>query len=135
MRLDVVFSLSPQKSPRWYCNICQKNFLTKQQMEKHILALHNAKEIQCAFCELRFSTQTLKIEHISNVHECNQNYNFSTIGILKNHIDKHHNQETIQCGLCDKPQKKYYINEHINKCHSIVKKYHCNMCDKTFITK
>ena len=58
------------------CEICQKVFRTKQQLKRHITAVHlidNEKEYYCNICTKAYSNQSKLTFHVDTVHGGHKN--------------------------------------------------------------
>ena len=62
-----------KKMPNYRCEICDKNFSTRTNKERHITNLHtnimkkNVKKV-CDICDKHFSTKNNKERHVKNLH-------------------------------------------------------------------
>jgi len=111
-----------QQQDLWICDICNKQFSTKQILQRHRIALHDQnKDFKCDQCDAWFSSSNNHelIKHVNEVHNgfkkficdyCNKE--FSRRDALKRHRQTHENQKAknmmqpnnatyncFQCGL------------------------------------
>ena len=127
------------------CNICGKNFTTKQYCQIHWLNIHgNQKGFKCGQCESSFPDQKALNNHNKYVHKPNDveckfcNKHLKTERNLKIHIQDVHetkDPKTIQCEKCSKPfynQKRLQI--HFKRVHenANLDNYKCEFCKKSF---
>ena len=95
------------------CEICHKYFAAKNNLRKHIRAIHlRVKNYHCQICEISFSQS----------HK------------LKSHVQKKHPKdgevpEKFSCDKCTKQfAEKQNLNKHIKYMHQITEKnYHCDL--------
>lgn len=83
-------------SPDLFCTICNRGFLNKQNMKRHMQTHSGVKPHQCNYCNLSF----LRLSHLQRHHRvhtgerpflCDQcDKQFSRSDKLKQHIAQHH---------------------------------------------
>ena len=136
------------------CCLCNKQFVSKFQLECHIKKLHPkqwAKKVKCKICLMLFETQKAMLKHKlthrkphdsdeqksdSGQHKCSEcEKMFRWKRNLVSHIEAYHTESDPQtCGVCNKvfPDKesiKAHMTVH-NKAKREVPT--CKICDKTF---
>ena len=126
------------------CEICDKEYKSKQGLGNHFKNVHNfnlIKEHQCNICQSGFDFQSqltlhMKIAHGKENHpKCDScGKKFSRADNLKTHINLVHNgQKDYKCDSCGKSlSTAQYLKIHINSVHNSQKDYKCNSCGKSF---
>ena len=139
------------------CEVCGKNFQSKQDMTRHVDSVHLKKQIwknirknypegkkpiverSCEFCEENFTHYQLLKLHVSAKHsklisfdcrKCNKTFP-SKLGFYT-HLKSNHENDCYQCKICQKPFKLTFEKEVklkiINvKCYENLK---CYLCEK-----
>ena len=95
------------------CNICKRDFHTKQILIRHERIHSGEKPYQCKSCSKAFSRDQ----------------------ILKNHEKIHSGEKPFQCKTCS---KTFTLPTHLNyheKNHSGEKPFKCTTCPKSFISR
>lgn len=105
-----------------FCTICNRGFLSKQNMKRHMQTHSGVKPHQCSYCSLSF----LRLSHLQRHHRvhtgerpflCDQcDKQFSRSDKLKQHIAQHHSGVVIpkQPKQRGRPRKvKYLAIEHL----------------------
>ncbi|XP_060597196.1 uncharacterized protein LOC132751100 isoform X2 [Ruditapes philippinarum] len=139
------------------CCLCNKDFISKYQLESHMIKLHPkqwAKKVKCKICLMLFETQKAMLKHKvthrkpldskepkgsqsePSQHKCNHcEKMFRWKRNLVSHVEVYHTESDPQtCGVCNKvfPDKES-IKEHM-VIHNKTKRElpTCKICDKTF---
>lgn len=130
---SVLESQSPTKKyskQNFQCEICNKNFTTKNRYENHFKMKHiemtEEEMLQCLTCGKRFKTQTHLEIHIRNIHTDNP---------------MRHRQH-VACSICGQILKSIVALKNHEECHTIssmpedvYKKFICDICGKRFRLK
>lgn len=126
-------------------NFLGKRFLTKHQLQAHILYELGLTGFSCEFCAKRCKTLSdLKIHQ--NVHSMNRPYicslcpkTFKTPGARSNHMEGH-NSDGFPCDICGlKLASRTLYKRHVRFQHnqdfreSQLEKNSCNLCHKSFV--
>ena len=128
-----------------FCGICEKGFLTKQGVERHMNYIHgNPDTFKCDVCDYETPSETRLEEHQSVVHlkkklhkchVCSKEFGYKKT--LKNHINEKHNFdfEGYHCDKCDfSADSREKLRYHQRKIHNIGPKqeFKCEPCGKFF---
>lgn len=134
------------------CDICQKKYLGKTSLKRHIFRSHLGKsDIEnaiCPYCGKTFTNNLNLKSHIEFVHEalfvscpvCKKNINFKTIG---KHYKTHQasteyepgSKNRFLCNQCGRVLKSKSGFEDHQKLHLNVRDHICDVCGNGFTTK
>ena len=124
------------------CDYCDKEFPTKQILERHINAVHlELKPHKCDICDKDFARKHECDQHIKNVHEtvkrfeCDECHKiFDKRCRLKHHVALVHDMvKDFECGYCEKRfGLKSDLERHESAVHLKSKTVACGFCDKAF---
>ena len=99
------------------CELCQKEFKTKGQMNRHVKHIHGAKKYPCQICSTLFSSLYGLNNHVKYVH--NEN-----------------NDQRHKCVTCEKEfKRKDCLRAHIKTHNTDRQTYSCELCLKKFFSK
>ena len=90
------------------CLLCEKSFLQKKELDRHIVDMHESALYKCQICGKRYKDKN----------------------VFKHHVNKHNNVfKCKQCGkiLSDGYQLRYHLFT-----HQKVRPHKCQWCDKSF---
>ncbi|XP_060520870.1 zinc finger protein 91-like [Cylas formicarius] len=94
----------------YYCNTCSAEFQTKEEVEKHIIKIHE-EHYACEICN----------------HTSKKAYLFAV------HMKSHSNDDMMTCPLCSySTQRRTCLQTHINRVHYHKFYYTCGTCGKGF---
>jgi hypothetical protein len=133
------------KGEKTTCCYCQKTFLTKVAVMRHVADFHSQIDtFTCNICYLCFANLELKQEHNQKVHRgkftclyCN-NWSCTYISNLSRHLREKHQGEVIQCkynNMCTLYFKTQGdLQKHISESHEYdtTDKLQCVYCTKIF---
>lgn len=138
-----------QSTDRFYCGLCQTSYKSNETLRVH-MKIHSASlRLICEFCEKCFIRRPLLEKHIKNVHECtNEESNlkckfcddlsFSGKGKLEIHVKKYHERVRYSCDFCgNKYMDRSSLKNHITLKHSTEQKnmFQCDECSKSYTSK
>jgi uncharacterized Zn-finger protein len=121
------------------CPTCDKDFTTKQSLQKHISEVHlKEKTYKCPTCDKSFGQYVNLQTHIKSQHlqikdfkclECD--YCSSESGHLQTHIKTvHHKIKKHKCPDCDQSfGENGNLQKHIKSVHLNIKDFKCPDCD------
>ncbi|XP_044019353.1 zinc finger protein 492-like [Aphidius gifuensis] len=99
------------------CDICKRKFYSKGRLRVHILTHNKDKNLICKYCSQHFTTIEAVSKHYDSVHSHDYTLHFDA---------------QYKCHLCTNVYKSSHIlKEHILK-HQGIRKYKCDVCDKSF---
>ena len=122
---------------RFKCDQCDKEFLTKYHLQRHIKS-HNSAPQKCNQCGKMYKTAKSLKQHIAILHaekqlECGEcEKTFSTIESLNHHKKAVHVLKSFKCNQCKfRFKTNWGLKDHINKVHNDVADilYKCDLCD------
>ena len=138
---------SPDKS--FTCHVCNKFFLSKHSLAKHLRTHKSIEGHECDKCNKKFTASRDLKKHIDIVHlnkkemykkECPICH--TRVQQLKTHIRFIHRNEAKSCeynNVCPKCDKTfsndYKVKRHIQTVHEGVKNWQCTICPKRFSEK
>ena len=130
------------------CTLCNNSFRTKQNLNKHIAAVHELKKpFLCQFCSKEFARKEKLKQHVLTVHEklklfqCSIcNHKTGDKGNMKRHINARHEgldveiiyvgEKNYKCYNCDfKTDIKGDLNKHFHEVHYGKQNVHCEICN------
>ena len=123
------------------CDICGKNFLTKQSYDKHKNIHSDVKLYQCNTCKKRFSTKQGYQDHIVThtdrvKHKCEIcSKAYFDKRYLQLHKNASHNdgqRHSFQCKICGRKCLSYSGLRTHQKIHANLRDHVCNICGKDF---
>ena len=93
----------PKSSSRKFtCDICNKDFANKPNLQRHVNSVHVKVKINCEFCNYRSTTKSNLKKHINTVHlklkpfQCDEcDYSCGQSGTLKTHVDSVHKKFVV----------------------------------------
>ncbi|XP_041368846.1 protein sister of odd and bowel-like isoform X3 [Gigantopelta aegis] len=82
---------------RFICRVCQRAFLTRQRLQRHVFTHSMVKPYHCDECHTPFSSQTAKNQHVRMIHRNDYPFTcvlcglgFSRMSRLEKHTAKTH---------------------------------------------
>ncbi|KAI5753154.1 hypothetical protein M8J77_024075 [Diaphorina citri] len=129
------------KSPIHQCPECNDQFMTKDQVLRHIMKAHSHREKHlhvCERCSRAFHSQESLERHIAMANDTNLPFRcvecckrFSTAIALQGHVRVHGNP-SFQCPMCEiQFESLQWMRSHI-KTHLVNGVYHCPRCPRKF---
>ena len=123
------------------CEICEKLFVRKTTLRRHMLIHSGDKPWDCHLCEKSFNQKSILNRHLL-VHANNKAFHcptchkqFTEKGALKRHEATHSNLKNWVCKICD---KSFILKEYLTKhefLHSGKKPFTCQQCERAFADK
>lgn len=123
------------------CEICDRTFLYKSQLEIHSLMHTGKKPFPCDICQKSFRSRSHLLVH-QRTHSGEKPFvctvcqkAFSRSNNLTVHMRLHTGERPYHCELCPKTfSEKTNLLSHL-KTHSGLKPYQCEVCGKVFAHK
>lgn len=118
------------------CDICKNKFYSKSRLRAHIVTHNKDKNLMCKYCSHYFSTIEAVDKHYKKVHTNDYACPYcdkvtKSKKALNNHLNVH-TEAKFKCHLCTNVYKSGHIlKEHLLK-HEGIRKYKCDVCDKSF---
>ncbi|CAL4245862.1 unnamed protein product [Meganyctiphanes norvegica] len=127
-----------ERSYHYQCNLCDKTFLNRHHLVKHLRMHTEDKPFQCSQCDKAFSYNSKLIEH-QRIHSGEKPYQcsqcdkaFSRNSNLMYHLRIHTGDKPYQCSQCNKAfSQNSNLIKHLGM-HTGDKPYQCSQCYKAF---
>lgn len=123
------------------CQICEKLFVRRTTLRRHMLIHSGDKPWHCHLCEKCFNQKSILNRHLL-VHANNKAFQcptchkqFTEKGALKRHEATHSNLKNWVCKICG---KSFILKEYLTKhefLHSGKKPFKCQQCERAFADK
>lgn len=130
------------------CEICDKIFLNKHKLKKHLVAHSNHRPFQCTMCPKAFKENFILNKHVRTMHTDpapKESCKICGRSIAKTsfdrHLKTHKNPPSYQCTVCT---KKFVdadtLEKHFRRVHKKEQSFDlypflCNTCGKGLISK
>ena len=133
----------PDQNARFHCDICMRTFVSKRNVQRHMLSHTGEKPWMCEFCFKRFR-QKPHLEHHVNIHKgvknavcniCGKAFNHRSN--LVTHMATHSNVRPYSCEICGESFKL----KHTLQKHALVhskdpeNRHQCKICKRSFRDK
>ena len=137
---ETKFELSRTQTD-YYCEKCDKYFMTDYSVKRHERRVHRADKLICSLCSRKFNWPASLKEH-ERIHTGDRPYRCHTCGKgfvsqmkMTRHALIHSDVKPFLCVTCGKRfNQKSTLKAH-ERTHSGVKPYPCGMCGKKFVQK
>ena len=125
------------------CEQCDKSFITKHYLYKHIRSVHSEQQFSCDQCSYIGKTKAYLSRHVNETHK-SERFDCSVCGTQLKHketLEKHfktvHGKvKHINCPHCEyKSSRNEHMQMHIDAVHLGLRPFKCDLCDKDFIQK
>lgn len=126
------------KTDNFDCEICNRKFYTKSNLEMHMRVHSNGKKFTCSYCKKGFLTFENLTEHVNNQcqsrkYECQYcGRRFSRPHEKVKHERIHTGEKPHVCGICGKSFRVSYCLTLHMRTHSGTRPYQCPYCSKRF---
>lgn len=121
-----------------YCPLCEKTFVKKYLLERHIRSHTGETPYKCEECGKGFTRKDRLYTH-ARIHsgekpycckECGKGFNQSSH--LKTHIRIHTGDKPYKCGICGKGFAQSHDRKKHERVHTGERPYVCPLCGKDF---
>ena len=97
-----------EKKKRYSCEVCQKEFTLKGNLDKHAKTIHNQEWIQCQLCDKAFTQNKNLMDHIRRIHSKDKSHNSSwkesnlevSSGMKQRHCGRYFSQIESKYWIC-----------------------------------
>ncbi|XP_012547855.1 zinc finger protein pita isoform X2 [Bombyx mori] len=139
--------------PQQSCPSCPASFLSIEELETHQRkhAHAQARPFLCTICDKRFPEKSTLQRHIDAVHNAKQTFSceycpqrYSSITKLTRHVRTHAGQRSYPCKFCNKSfVKSHHYTRHLRAKHASQsasraepeEQFRCEQCDDAFSTQ
>ncbi|CAL7951086.1 unnamed protein product [Xylocopa violacea] len=125
-----------EKLPFYTCNLCERNFMKKSELKKHINRHSDVNRVQNPDeTELVNKAKQIINDRVSYKCDTCKKVIFTKRGFLR-HIRVHSDKRPCKCDLCGKSYRiEQDLARHIRDVHEGLKKYACDICGRAFANK
>lgn len=139
-------SLHPKSSDSHFCNLCQKQFMNRRTLNRHLEIHLDANDLICQYCNKKFDLIE-DLEYHENSHyraefvcaECRSS--FQTKSSIMDHLTHDHSSEYF-CLICASKfetielLQKHFINHTVIRgVKRVIKWFPCEICPKKYDNK
>ncbi|XP_023940738.1 zinc finger protein OZF [Bicyclus anynana] len=110
---DKILDLRSAVDGKFMCPICQKSFVNKGNLSRHLMITHTREKLECNVCFREFIKQ----------------------GHYQKHLLTHSTEKRFKCEECDKRFRTSSNLEQHKRIHLLVKPFHCQVCTRQFAVK
>ena len=133
--------LHNENREKYDCPLCDKIYARKDNLQMHMMAVHEGKKFQCTyeFCKREFSNKKILKEHIREhkgdfPYKCEIcNRGFFQSSFYNAHMNSHYGIKAFKCGLCgNQYAHSSDLSRHVQTCGQEEMQLQCPQCDKVF---
>lgn len=117
------------------CDVCERQFNTRQQLQVHMLTHSITRQFQCDICALMFKCKKTLERHIythqlKGKHKCLFcEESFIRMSHLNHHVRQDHLKDALtKCDACGKVLYQSQLKKHTALRHSELRTYKCQVC-------
>ncbi|KAJ2942487.1 hypothetical protein O0L34_g16092 [Tuta absoluta] len=123
-----------QPDRQFECEICQRVFLRKERVKRHIITVHGKRKcVECDYCGVKFFSKAYLINHITKKHTKRRKFKYicdicglktyNKPSIVMHLKYGHLNDNDRECKICRTVYKKHeYLKHHYRFTHDIAYK-------------
>ncbi|CAG4983908.1 unnamed protein product [Colias eurytheme] len=126
------------KERNYGCDICDKKFFSKINLQNHIHRAHTGRQYTCQLCNITYKYKDNLVKHLlthegKKLYKCDYcNKSFSTRTYCVEHQRVHSGERPFSCLYCPKNfMTKRHLSDH-HKIHTGEKKHKCGVCEQSF---
>lgn len=121
---------------RFSCHMCEKCFITRDELLKHMSSHTNIRAHKCDHCEKEYKEKRVLEMHLTKVHGIGNaripvrvRKHFCSVcpkafydkNKLVRHMCTHTGERPFSCHLCEKKfTDKSYVKQHLKSAHNII---------------
>uniref|UniRef100_A0A336K6Z8 CSON015422 protein n=1 Tax=Culicoides sonorensis TaxID=179676 RepID=A0A336K6Z8_CULSO len=139
---EIPAEITVEQKNSYECSECEKKFLTKSRLKKHIMTHTPDKPYHCKNCKWSFATNaelethTLVNHNTIGKNECVYCQKiFKEKRLLRQHMITHKTQKRFTCRYCMKGFNLLHHLKNHEKIHENKSEFECQTCLKKFLTK
>lgn len=126
------------ESIRYECDICQHEYSTQLQLNRHLKTHSNKRPYSCSMCNKSYARKDCLARHV-RVHAGEKNYSCSSCNkrfaykhLLVDH-EGSHSDVKFSCSFCEKLFSSRKSLKWHEKIHQHINRYPCKFCEKKFL--
>ncbi|XP_045606857.2 uncharacterized protein [Procambarus clarkii] len=135
-------SVHSWKKEQFFCEICSKLLTDKRNFILHMKSHLGETRVSCEVCGKQFNRKSYLWTHM-RIHNNQRPYGcnyctkwFKQYSTWKNHERTHTGEKPFKCFVCNANFSTHSsAAKHVQYAHFNIRKYSCDICKKTFISK
>lgn len=132
----------PIKFASTFCQVCQRTFYRKGDLENHMRIHEDVKPFQCSECGDAFRQLGMLLRHTRIQHQkqkdfvcrvCGKSFGYKTV--LTEHLRSHSGVKPYKCTHCEQRfTQRSNMKKHVKVNHEATREFKCDLCSKQFVS-